>query len=115
MKNKFDDLVVFGSAVILLLLMGAVFNIVKAETIATMPNQADGKIVLTNETCEYAGKKYPKLNRAYNYGSTGNTSEGCYYIEDETVVTIWNNNGTSSTMRYPAGNFTIRKQSKNYM
>jgi len=85
-----------------------------ADTIASMPNQGGGKIVLTNEVCKYGEKTYSKLSRAYNYTSEGYGSEGCFYVEDETVVVIWNNPGGSKQMRYPAENFTLTKKSKGY-
>jgi hypothetical protein len=78
--------------------------------IATMPNQAGGKIVLTDEACVHKGKTYSGLNRAYNYGVQGYTTEGCFVVEDETVVIIWDDNTANSKMRYPAENFTIIKK-----
>ena len=77
------------------------------ETIATLPNQGGGKIVLTNEPCKVGDKNYLNLNRVYNYGSTGQTMEGCFKVEDETVVVVWVD---GTTFRYPAENFTIRKK-----
>ena len=81
----------------------------QAEAIATMPNQAQGKIVLTNEPCKHKGKTYSALNRAYNYSSEGYTSEGCFYVEDDSVVIIWDQGGSASKRRYPADNFTLKK------
>jgi len=83
-----------------------------AEAIAQMNNQGGGKIVLTNEVCKYAGKTYSSLNRAYNYTSEGYGSEGCYDVEDDTVVIVWNVNGSPQKMRYAANNFVILKKSK---
>lgn len=86
-----------------------------AEAIANMNNQGGGKIVLTNETCKVDGKTYSSLNRAYNYTSEGYGSEGCYAVEDDTVVVIWKkSDGTSQRMRYPAENFTIIKKGRTY-
>lgn len=76
-----------------------------ADTFATMPNQANGKIVLTDESCRHDGVTYDKINRAYNYGSTGYTSEGCWSTEGETIVVIWLDN--NQKMRYPIANFTL--------
>jgi hypothetical protein len=84
----------------------------KAAAIATMPNKAGGKIVLTDEVCKHNGKVYEKLNRAYNYSTQGYTTEGCFAVEDETVVVIWLDNSAEPKMRYPAENFTIIKRSK---
>ena len=84
----------------------------QAAAIATMPNQAGGKIVLTDEECVHQGKKYNGLNRAYNYGVQGYTTEGCFAVEDETVVIIWNDESANSKMRYPAENFTLIKRKR---
>ena len=81
-----------------------------AGAIATMPNRAGGKIVLTDEACVHKGKTYDGLNRAYNYSTEGYTTEGCFVVEDETVVVIWNDGSANSKMRYPAENFTIIKK-----
>jgi len=78
---------------------------VEAETVATQPNQAGGKIVLTDDACVYKGTNYDKLNRAYNYGSAGYTSEGCWGVEDETVIVYWID--TDQKMRYPVTAFTM--------
>lgn len=83
---------------------------VKAEAIATMPNEGGGKIVLTDETCKHDGKTYKELNRAYNYTTSGHGSEGCYFIEDETVVVVWATSSGAKRMRYPAENFTLTRK-----
>jgi hypothetical protein len=83
------------------------WGIAHAETIATAPNNANGKIVLTNEVCKFGEKVYEKLYRAYNYSSNGSNLEGCFYLEDETVVVVWADN---TTYRYPATGFQIKKQ-----
>jgi hypothetical protein len=84
----------------------------QAGAIATMPNEGGGKIVLTDEVCKNGGKTYNKLNRAYNYTTSGHGSEGCFYIEDETVVVIWDTATGVRQMRYPAENFTIINRKK---
>jgi hypothetical protein len=89
-------------AVLLLLCLSAH---VSAETVATQPNQAGGKIVLTDEPCVHKGKTYGNLNRAYNYGSAGHTGDGCWGVEDETVIVYWID--TDKKMRYPASAFTM--------
>lgn len=85
-------------------------SMARAEAIASMSNQGGGKIVLTNEVCKHNEKVYSKLSRAYNYTDAGYTSEGCFYIEDETVVVIWSQSNGAKQMRYPAENFTILKR-----
>lgn len=89
---------------VLLGLLSAV-TVARAEVVATQPNQANGKIVLTDEICKYNGQVFDKINRAYNYGSAGYTSEGCWSIEDETVVVYWID--TNQKMRYPITAFTM--------
>lgn len=78
--------------------------------IASMPNQAGGKIVLTDETCIHNGKSYAPLMKAFNYSNSGTTGDGCWGLEDEVVTVIWvHPNGTTDKFRYPARNFQIRK------
>ena len=85
-------------------------SFVQAAAIANMPNRAGGKIVLTDEACVHKGKRYDGLNRAYNYSTEGYTTEGCFIVEDDTVVVIWDDGTANSKMRYPAENFTIIKR-----
>lgn len=81
-----------------------------AATIATMPNEGGGKIVLTDEVCKHSGKTYAELYRAYNYTTSGHGSEGCYFVEDETVVVVWDTTSGVRRMRYPLENFTAPKR-----
>jgi hypothetical protein len=83
---------------------------VQAAAIAEMPNRAGGKIVLTDEVCKHEGKTYDNLARAYNYSAEGYTTEGCFGVEDETVVVIWKDGSANPKMRYPAENFRILKK-----
>lgn len=85
-------------------------GVAHADTFATLPNESGGKIVLTDETCRHNGKTYEKLNRAYNYGASGSTGEGCWALEDETILVYWVD--TDRKMRYPAGNFTLAPKYK---
>ena len=102
----------------LLLLLSVHAN---AEMVAWLGNQAGGKIVLTDEKCidPVTKERYDSLNRAYNYGSSGNTSEGCWIIEDDSIIVIWVNSNGRSKSRYPLENFTMnpnysKKKSKGY-
>jgi len=83
--------------------------VVYGAVVATMPNQAGGRIVLTDEACVYKNKNYSNLYRAYFYTTEGTTGEGCWTLEDESVTVIWH---TGGTRRYPAENFDIRKRGK---
>ena len=78
---------------------------VKAETIASMPNRAGGRIVLTDQVCKYQGEVFKNINRAYNYTEAGYTQEACWGIEGETVVVFWLD--SNQKMRYPIENFTM--------
>ena len=89
----------------LLIALMLVSSIAESATFATMPNQANGKIVLTDELCKFDNQVYDGLNRAYNYGAAGYTNEGCWMVEDETIVVVWV--GTKDKMRYPMANFTL--------
>lgn len=82
----------------------------QAAVIASMPNQAGGKIVLTDEQCKLNGKTYDPLRKSYFYTTEGVTGDGCWYLDDETIVVVWKEvNGGSTTRRYPVINFDIRK------
>ena len=82
-----------------------------AAVVASMPNQAGGKIVLTDEECRHKGKTYTNLLKAYFYTPEGITGDGCWAIEDEVVVVVWIDTG--NTRRYPIQNFDIRKRGNN--
>ena len=79
-----------------------------AAVIASMPNQAGGKIVLTDEPCIHAGKRYDTLYKSYFYTPEGTTGDGCWRLDDETVIVVWIDSNT--TRRYPASSFDIRKR-----
>lgn len=82
-----------------------------SAVIATMPNQAGGKIVLTDEACRHKGKTYDNLYKAYFYASSGITGDGCWALEDEVVTIVWIDSG--NTKRYPVTNFDIRPRGNN--
>lgn len=103
---------IYMGLVVFLILFLMFLSSAKAGAIASMPNEGGGKIVLTDEVCKNGGKTYNKLSRAYNYTTSGHGSEGCFYIEDETVVVIWDTAAGVRQMRYPAENFTLIKRSK---
>jgi hypothetical protein len=77
----------------------------KAEAIAKSPNNGGGFIVLTNEPCVYKNKDYAPLKRAYSYTAKGYTFEGCFGIEDDTVVTVWMD--SNEKRRYPLSGFEL--------
>jgi hypothetical protein len=98
---------------VLLALLSA-STVAKAEMIAWLGNQAGGRIVITDEVCidPETNKRYDALKRAYNYSSAGGTSEGCFHIEDDSVVIVWVNTNGRSKARYPVENFTLNPKYK---
>ena len=83
-------------------------TIALGAVVASMPNQAGGKIVLTDEACIHNGKNYSPLLKSYFYTPSGLTGDGCWRLDDETVVIVWIDSNT--TRRYPAVNFDIRRR-----
>jgi hypothetical protein len=79
-------------------------NFANAEAIAQSPNEGNGFIVLTNEVCKIGGKTFKELNRVYSYTARGDTLDGCFMLEDNTVVVVWE---SGSKKRYPASSFTL--------
>ncbi len=92
---------------LLLLLSAAAVN---AETFATQPNKAGGKIVLTDEPCTNNNQNFDGLYRVYNYSSEGYTGEGCWAVDGETIMVVWAD--TAKRMRYPFENFTVNPEWK---
>lgn len=95
-------------------LLLSVTTAAKAEMVAWLGNQAGGRIVITDEVCidPETNKRYDALKRAYNYSSAGGTSEGCFHIEDDSVVIVWVNTNGRSKSRYPVENFTLNPKYK---
>ena len=94
----------------LLLALLVVATPLQAASIASMNNQGGGKIVLTDETCRLEGGRYPSLYHAYFYTGSGLTGDGCYTVQDDTVVVVWDIDGKAETRRYPIRNFTLTNQ-----
>ena len=82
---------------------------VQAEAIAQAQNEGGGAIVLTNEVCKAGGKTFSDLRRVYAYTGSGLTQEGCYMLEDETVVVVWE---SGNKRRYHASGFTLINRGK---
>jgi hypothetical protein len=87
--------------VVLLLTIGV--NTAQAEAIAQSPNEGGGFIVLTNEICTVGKKTFDSLRRVYSYTQRGDTQEGCYGLEDDTVIVVWE---SGNKKRYSANGFT---------
>lgn len=75
--------------------------------VASMPNQAGGKIVLTDEPCIHNGKNHQGLYKSYFYTPEGTTGDGCWRLDDETVIVAWID--SNAIRRYPVTSFTLRK------
>jgi len=91
----------------LLLTLGV--HTAQAEAIAQSPNEGGGFIVLTNEVCVVSKKTYSELRRVYSYTQSGLTQEGCYMLEDDTVVVMWE---SGNKRRYAASGFTLINRGK---
>jgi hypothetical protein len=74
-----------------------------ANPFAETENQAGGKIVILNESCE--GK--PAMSRAYFYTKDNLTEDGCWRYDNETIVIEWEKEGRR---RYPIGAFKLLNQ-----
>lgn len=84
-------------------------TLVIGEVIATMPNKAGGKLVLTNEICKHKETVYEELSLIYGYTKEGYVIEGCYTIEDKMILVVWKIADTK-IMKYPLNEFTFIKQ-----
>ena len=73
---------------------------VAADTKAYTKNKAKGKIVLSNETCDFSGS----MNRAYFYTKDHYTEEGCWVDDDLTIFVQWEQEGDK---RYEKKIFTV--------
>lgn len=89
-------------------------TVCNAEMVAWLGNKGGGKIVITNQVCidPITKERYDALKRAYNYDSSGGTSEGCFFVEDESVVVVWVERTGRTTSRYPLVNFTLNEKFK---
>lgn len=80
-----------------------------AEPVAFMPNSSGGKIVITNDVCVgKEGKKFEGLFRIYTYSASGDTSEGCFEFEADTIRVFWPD--ARKEARYELASFTMYKK-----
>lgn len=80
-----------------------------AREIAWLPNNAGGKIVITNETCRKNGKNYEGLYRSFMYTKEGYTMNSCYYLDGSSIRMLYDN---GQEMRYPVEDFFMNEQPK---
>jgi len=72
----------------------------QADTFADTDNQGGGKITILHDACE--GKP---TSRAYFYTKDGQTEDGCWRYDGDTIVIEWEKQGKR---RYPIKYFTLR-------
>lgn len=88
------------------LLMGLllVAGVANAET-WVMPNQGNGEITLTDQSCKADGGRYTALKHAYSW-TTSIYFEGCWSVIDGNVHIIWTfSDGTRERRVYPLASF----------
>lgn len=73
-----------------------------ADPFADTDNQAGGKITLMTEQCENS-----KDSRAFFYTQDGQTEDGCWRYDGNTVVVTWEKTGRR---RYPISYFKLLNQ-----
>lgn len=61
----------------------------QADVLAYINNKGGGRIVFTDEQCVVNGKRYDNLRRMYGFTKDGTSSDGCWAIEHEMVVAVW--------------------------
>jgi hypothetical protein len=78
-----------------------------AETFADTSNKGGGKIAILTDWCV----SNAALKRAYYYTKDGDTNDGCWYLDGDTIVIEWNN---SARKRYPVKIFKLRNGYRNF-
>ena len=92
----------------LLVALGLVLSINAHAETWVMPNTGGGEITLTNRVCEYNGKTYDNLRRAYSW-TKQIYFDGCWSVIDGNVHVVWNfSDGTSERRVYQISHFTRR-------
>lgn len=91
----------------LLVLLCFVSSLSFAKDVAYMENAGGGKMVMTNEVCmnKERTKSYENMWRIYTYTSAGETTEGCFEFERETIHVFWPEH--KKEQRWPMSSFTL--------
>lgn len=63
----------------------------QADVLAYINNKGGGRIVFTDEPCIIGKKNYEPLRRMYGYTKEGASQDGCWGVEHDLVVAIWDN------------------------
>lgn len=106
-KYRFNEAIAFIVFVIAVVLALLVSKNANSKEIASAPNNAGGRIVLTDNPCVLGNKTYRNLNAAYLYSSSGSTLNGCFQVEDDLIHVIWFDNSES---RYPINAFILKQK-----
>lgn len=78
----------------------------QANVFADSDNQAGGKMTILTEKCEKTTD-----SRAYYYTLEGNTEEGCWRFDNNTIVIDWEKSGRK---RYPISVFKLRNAFRDF-
>ena len=75
--------------------------------VAYMDNAGGGKMIMTNEKCmnKERTKTYDGLWRIYTYNDRGDTTEGCFEFEGDTIRVWWPEH--QKEQRWPLSSFTL--------
>lgn len=57
--------------------------------VGKLTNESGGEIVFTARVCKNNGKVYEELREAYAVGSEGKRIEGCWYLAEGYMHTVW--------------------------
>lgn len=91
----------------LLVLLCLVSSLSYAKGVAYMENGGGGRMVMTNEKCmdKDRTKTYDGMWRIYTYNNKGDTTEGCFEFEGDTIHVWWPEH--QKEQRWPLSAFTL--------
>jgi hypothetical protein len=89
---------------ILVLLLLSLSVHANADTVAWMPNNGGGKIVLTDRNCESDARQF----MAYTTSNTISTQFGCWFSDDMMVHITWESTGSFKS--YALENWSINQE-----
>ena len=88
----------------LLLILGALLALnANADTVASMPNNGGGKIVLTDKECQSDSRQF----MAYTTSQSISTQFGCWFSDDSMVHISWESTGSFKS--YPLENWDVNR------
>lgn len=82
-------------------------SLIHAKGVAYMENGGGGRMVMTNEVCmdKDRTKTYEGMWRIYTYNNKGDTTEGCFEFEGDTIHVWWPEH--RKEQRWPLSSFTL--------